>query len=161
MNPQDPTAASGGNEGAEPVCDGNPSLAQRLTHLFESIYPKGRGPYSTQEVAEALQKRGGPTVSGTYIWQLKTGRRDNPTKRHLEALAQFFGVPVAYFFDDELAERLGEELKTLQLLRDGGVQQVALRAVGLSSKSMDTVLAMIDRVRELEGLPVEHDRPAD
>ncbi|MGW1976490.1 hypothetical protein [Streptomyces sp. NPDC001889] len=64
-------------------------------------------------------------------------------------------MPVTYFFDDEIAKRLGAELDVLERLRQGNVQRVALRAVGLSDKSMDTVLAMIDRVRELEGLPAD------
>ncbi|MDQ8707193.1 helix-turn-helix domain-containing protein [Streptomyces sp. LHD-70] len=133
---------------------GESTLAARLNHLFEVIHPAGRSrPYSNDEVATLLQEQGGPTVSGTYLWQLRTGRRDNPTKRHLEALADFFGVPVAYFFDDDVARRVGSDLETLQRLREAGVQNVALRAVGLSPKSMDAVLAMIDRVRELEGLP--------
>ncbi|MFM9372842.1 helix-turn-helix domain-containing protein [Streptomyces sp. Da 82-17] len=134
--------------------DGEPTLAVRLNHLFEVIRPAGRDrPYSNDELAALLQEQGGPTISGTYLWQLRTGRRDNPTKRHLEALADFFGVPVAYFFDDDVARRVGSDLETLLRLRESGVQSVALRAVGLSPKSMDAVLAMIDRVRELEGLP--------
>ncbi|MDI3390381.1 helix-turn-helix domain-containing protein [Streptomyces sp. B-S-A8] len=137
-----------------PGACGEPTLAARLNHLFEVIHPAGRSrPYSNDEVAALLQEQGGPTVSGTYLWQLRTGRRDNPTKRHLEALADFFGVPVAYFFDDDVARRVGSDLETLLRMREAGVQSVALRAVGLSAKSMDAVLAMIDRVRELEGLP--------
>jgi ESX-1-secreted protein regulator len=143
-----------------PASDQNPgpggesTLAARLNQLFEVIHPAGRSrPYSNDEVAALLQEQGGPTISGTYLWQLRTGRRDNPTKRHIEALADFFGVPVAYFFDDDVARRVGTDLDTLLRMREAGVQSVALRAVGLSPKSMDAVLAMIDRVRELEGLP--------
>ncbi|MGW0737484.1 helix-turn-helix domain-containing protein [Streptomyces sp. NPDC002851] len=134
------------------------TLADRINHLFEVIHPAGRKPYSNDEVAARLQEQGGPTVSGTYLWQLRTGRRDNPTKRHLEALADFFGVPAAYFFDDDVARRVDSDLDTLRRLREAGVQNVALRAVGLSPKSMDAVLAMIDRVRELEGLPPSEER---
>lgn len=129
------------------------TLADRINHLFEVIHPAGRKPYSNDEVAARLAEQGGPTVSGTYLWQLRTGRRDNPTKRHLEALADFFGVPAAYFFDADVARKVDSDLDTLRRLREAGVQNVALRAVGLSPKSMDAVLAMIDRVRELEGLP--------
>ena len=64
--------------------------------------------------------------------QLRTGRRDNPTKRHLEALAQFFQVPVAYFFDDDQGAAITRELELLGVLRDAGVRSVALRALTLS-----------------------------
>ncbi|MFI6250697.1 hypothetical protein [Streptomyces sp. NPDC051016] len=40
-------------------------------------------------------------------------RRDNPTKRHLEALAQYFDVPVAYFFDDDQGAAIARELELL------------------------------------------------
>lgn len=135
------------------------SLADKLDRLFKIVHPKDRGPYSTDEVAAKLQRDGGPTISGTYLWQLRTGRRENPTKHHLEALAGFFKVPAAYFFDDDLARRLGEQLQILQQLQESGVEQVAFRAVGLSPKSMETLVAMIDRVRELEGLPASPDHP--
>src|SRR2546427_7968433 len=65
-------------------------LAERVDRLFRTIHPRNRGEYSFEEVAEAIRARGGPTVSATYLWQLRKGLRDNPTKKHLEALADFF-----------------------------------------------------------------------
>ncbi|MEU3355251.1 helix-turn-helix domain-containing protein [Streptomyces sp. NPDC037389] len=137
------------------------SLADKLDRLFKIVHPKDRGPYSTDEVAAELKKRGGPTVSGTYLWQLRTGRRNNPTKHHLEALAGFFKVPVAYFFDDDLSRRLGAQLELLQGMQEAGVEQVAFRAVGLSPKGMDVVVSMIEKVRELEGLPAAESNHPD
>lgn len=129
------------------------TLAEKLDHLFGTVRPRGGGEYSFEEVAEAIRSKGGPTISSTYIWQLRRGIRDNPTKRHLEALAGFFGVPPAYFFDDAAAERIDSELALLSALRDAPVRQIALRASGLSAKSLDAITEMVERVRELEGLP--------
>jgi transcriptional regulator with XRE-family HTH domain len=84
---------------------------------------------------------------------LRKGVRDNPTKRHLEALADFFGVAPAYFFDDAAARRIDAELALLTAMRDTSVRQIALRASGLSPKSLDAIIEMVERVRELEGLP--------
>jgi transcriptional regulator with XRE-family HTH domain len=131
---------------------GGRTLAQKLDHLFRTVHP-GRGEYSFDEVAKAIQARGGPTISATYLWQLRKGLRDNPTKKHLEALADFFGVSPAYFFDDAAAERIDAELALLAALRDASVRQVALRAVGLSPQTLDAIAEMIDRIRQLEGLP--------
>jgi transcriptional regulator with XRE-family HTH domain len=128
-------------------------LAAKVDHLFRTVRPRGGGEYTFEEVAEAIRAKGGPTISATYLWQLRKGRRDNPTKRHLEALAGFFGVPPAYFFDDAEAERIDAELALLNALRDAPVRQIALRASGLSTKSLETIVEMVDRVRELEGLP--------
>jgi transcriptional regulator with XRE-family HTH domain len=134
---------------------GTLSLAEKLNHLFSTVHPHGRPEHSSEEVAEAIGKRGGPTISATYIWQLRKGLRDNPTKKHLEALADFFGVPPAYFFDNEAAVRIDAELELLSALRDAPVRQVALRASGLSPQSLKAIAEMIDRVRQLEGLTDE------
>jgi transcriptional regulator with XRE-family HTH domain len=128
-------------------------LAQKLDHLFRTVHPGTRGEYSFEEVAAAIRGRGGPTISATYLWQLRKGLRDNPTKKHLEALAAFFGVPPAYFFDDDAARRIEAELALLATLRDTSIRQIALRAVGLSPESLSALTEMILRVRQLEGLP--------
>jgi transcriptional regulator with XRE-family HTH domain len=137
------------------------TLADKLNHLFSTVRPRGGGEYSLEDVAEAVRQSGGPTISATYVWQLRKGIRDNPTKRHLEALAGFFGVPPAYFFDDAATEKIDAELQLLNALRESSVRQIALRASGLSSKSLDAITDMVERVRELEGLPgiVPEDTP--
>ena len=129
------------------------TLSEKLGHLFESIHPADRGPYSNEEVAAAIRDQGGPTISATYIWLLRKGQRDNPTLKHVEALAGFFGVPPAYFFDDETTAKVDAELELLNVMKDLGVQKVAMRVAGLSPRSLDSIAEMIDRVRELEGLP--------
>lgn len=129
------------------------SLAEKLNHLFHTVHPRNRGEYSNEEVAESIRSSGGPTISATYLWQLRKGLRDNPTKKHLEALAEFFGVSPAYFFDDEAAAHIKAELELLAALRDASVRQLALRASGLSPESLSALAEMIERVRQLEGLP--------
>ncbi|MFF3767046.1 helix-turn-helix domain-containing protein [Streptomyces sp. NPDC001922] len=127
------------------------TLADKLNHLFNTVLPAGRGPHSTEEVARTITDAGIP-ISGSYIWLLRRGRRDNPTLKHLEGIAKFFGVPPAYFFDDKVAVTVHAELELLSALRDSQVQHVALRAAGLSSESLDTITELIERVRALEGL---------
>jgi transcriptional regulator with XRE-family HTH domain len=133
--------------------EARPSLASKVDRLFTIVRRRDRGEYSYEEVAEEIRQRGGPTISATYVWQLRKGLRDNPTKKHLEALADFFGVSPAYFFDDEAAARIDAELRLLTALRDASVREVALRAFGLSPESVAAIVEMIERVRQLEGLP--------
>ena len=136
------------------------TLAQKIDRLFRTVHPRDRGEYSFEEVAEAIRARGGPTISATYLWQLRKGLRDNPTKKHLEALAEFFGVSPAYFFDDQAAAQIDAELELLTALRDSTVRQLAVRASGLSPESLATIAEMIERVRQLEGLSdITHERP--
>jgi len=125
------------------------SLAEKIDHLFRTVHPRDRGEFSHDEVAAAIQ-RNGVSVSGSYLWLLRTGRRDNPTKRHIEALAKFFGVPPSYFFDDEEAARIDAELDFLMALRDVQVRQIALRARGLSPELQSTIQTLIEQVIETQ-----------
>ncbi|MEU9456735.1 helix-turn-helix domain-containing protein [Streptomyces sp. NPDC048277] len=136
------------------------SLADKLNHLFVNMTTADRTPYTVEEVARAISAAG-ISISGSYIWLLRRGQRDNPTLRHLEGLAKFFGVPPAYFFDDQVTEMVNAELSLLTALRDTQVQQIALRTAGLSTKSLKSIGEVIERVRELEGLPTEPSDPDD
>ncbi|MEU4674108.1 helix-turn-helix domain-containing protein [Amycolatopsis sp. NPDC023774] len=126
------------------------SLADKIDQLFHVVRRPDREQYSHEEVARACREATGESFSTTYLWQLRTGRRDNPTKRHLEALAQFFGVPPAYFFDDGQSVKIAEELALLGALRDAGVRDVALRAITLSPDGLDTISDMIDAIARRE-----------
>ncbi|WP_329454402.1 helix-turn-helix domain-containing protein [Streptomyces sp. NBC_01497] len=127
-----------------------PTLSDRIDALFRIVRRPSREQYSHEEVARACREATGETFSATYLWQLRTGRRDNPTKRHLEALAQFFDVPVAYFFDDEQGAGIARELELLGALRDASVRSVALRAVNLSPEGVGTISDMIDVIARRE-----------
>jgi transcriptional regulator with XRE-family HTH domain len=126
------------------------TLAEKIDALFRVVRRPDREPYTHEEVARACREATGESSSATYLWQLRTGRRDNPTKRHLEALAGFFRIPVAYFFDDEQGARISAELELLGALRDAGVRSVALRAVNLSPEGMGTISDMIDLIAKRE-----------
>ncbi|UOZ10814.1 helix-turn-helix domain-containing protein [Amycolatopsis sp. WQ 127309] len=129
---------------------GKSTLADKVDQLFHVVRRADREPYSNEEVATACREATGESFSTTYLWQLRTGRRTNPTKRHLEALAQFFGVPPAYFFDDEQSRKIADELALLGALRDAGVRDLALRAVTLSADGLDTISDMIDAIARRE-----------
>jgi transcriptional regulator with XRE-family HTH domain len=136
------------------------SLAWKLNRLFETVHPPGRGPYSPEEVARAITERGEfGKVSTAYIYMLKRGERDNPTKRHLEALADFFGVKPAYFYDDAATARIDQQLELIAAFREGEIRTLAARASGLSPSSLGGILQMVDAARKIEGLPANPDRP--
>jgi transcriptional regulator with XRE-family HTH domain len=128
------------------------TLAEKLDHLFTVVQPAGRGEYTYEEVADAIAAEGGPTISSSYLWLLRKGRRDNPTVHHIEALAQFFAVPAAYFFDDEAAESVDAQLKWLAAMRDDGIRGVALRSAPLSAASVAAIADLVEHLRTLEGI---------
>ena len=129
---------------------GRPTLAEKLTRLFETLRDPDRRRYSDEQVAAAITESGGPSISANYIYLLRTGRRDNPTKRHLEALAAFFQVGPAYFFDDELSAQIDDELEVLAALRDSGVRAVALRAAELGPRARSSILSILGQRQDLE-----------
>ncbi|MGX6607921.1 helix-turn-helix domain-containing protein [Micromonosporaceae bacterium Da 78-11] len=122
------------------------SIAAKLDRLFKQARPEP----SFMTVAEAIRAQQGVSISHTYIWQLRTGRRDNPTVQHLTALATFFGVPVAYFLDDEQTQRIDTQLDLLRTLRDAGVTELALRAADVSPRGRETISELIRKVWESE-----------
>ena len=63
-----------------------------------------------------------------------------------EALARFFSVSSAYFFDDAQSQAITEELKLLCALADSGVKRVAARLGGLSADSLRNISDIIERV---------------
>jgi transcriptional regulator with XRE-family HTH domain len=136
--------------------DEDDSLARKLDHLFHTVHPPRRGEYSYEEVAAGIRERG-IAISHTYIWQLRRGARTNPTKRHIAGLAAFFGVPPSYFFDDEVADRIDDELDVVVALRDTQIRGVALRMVDLTPASVETIKGLVDRIRKIEGLPDPED----
>ncbi|MFF2077939.1 XRE family transcriptional regulator [Kitasatospora sp. NPDC058162] len=140
----DGLAGDGHADADGPVSAEATGLSARIEALFHTVRRPDREQYTNEEVARACREATGESFSTTYLWQLRTGRRDNPTKRHLEALAQFFQVPPAYFFDEQQGAEIAKELALLGALRDAGVRSLALRAVGLSPEGLDTVSELVD-----------------
>lgn len=147
-----------------------PGIAQKLDHLIGTVHPADRGPLSYMEIAEGIRRQAGgsgPTVSHATIHKLRTGEITDPKVSTLEVIARFFGVPVTYFLDDTVAERVDAGLaglrermapdparqRLLAALRDGAVREVAVRLHGLSPGSLRAVRAVVDQARRLEGLP--------
>lgn len=128
-------------------------LADRLDCLFRTVHPKDRGPHTPAEVADAINQAAGQRViSSTYVWQLRTGRRDNPTQRHLSALAAFFGVSPMFFFDAAEEERGSVPPELAAALQNDELRDMTLRAAGLSERSLRAIKDMIESARAVEGL---------
>ena len=132
---------------------GVPGLADRLNHLFATV-PRhdGKG-YFTNEQAAAALTAAGTHVSDAYIGQLRNGKRNNPSARHLAAIAELFAVPVDYFFNPEVAANIDNDLRLLSAIRDSGIKGLALRAHGLSSETIASLASIIEQVRKIEQIP--------
>jgi transcriptional regulator with XRE-family HTH domain len=129
-------------------------IATKLDHLFRTVHPRKRGPWTPAEVSAAINATAGePVISATYLWQLRTGRRDNPTHKHLAALARFFGISPADFFDDTDTARGTTTADVTLALQDDQVRDIVLRTAGLSERSLGAVKDLVDSARVVERLP--------
>jgi transcriptional regulator with XRE-family HTH domain len=127
-------------------------LAARLAHLFRTVVsPEDGRPYSVAAVARALNEASGEsTISAGYVWQLKSGHRDNPTYKQLIALSRFFGVSPAYFFEDAELARGDIPADAALAMQYQGIREIALRAAGLSERSLKVIADMVYNARQLE-----------
>ena len=121
------------------------TLADKLNTLFDTVHPAGRGPYSNAEVAAGVAELGG-SISPTYVWMLRNGKKTNPTIEHLQALADFFGVSPAYFFDDSKAAEIERDLRSLQAMRSVTVRAMAARLGDLSEDQLQSVAPILDSI---------------
>lgn len=150
-------------EDAQPMADeesgGLPHLADRLNLLFAKVpRPDNGQPYSNERAAEELTDAG-VSVTGGYLSALRTGRRNNPTARLLAAIANLFDVPITYFFDDEHARKVEEQLNTLANLRSAGVRGIVARSAGVSEQSIASLRALLEHLRKMEGLDDGVEKP--
>lgn len=96
---------------------GRVDFAQRLTRLFEQTSrPDGRR-WTLQHVADQCVARGQP-VTKQYVLHLKSGVRSEPRLNLVEALADVFGVPVAYFTADYAGRLTADLLPVLLAMTD-------------------------------------------
>lgn len=139
--------------------EGMRGLAEKLDHLFATVpAPTRSGVYSNDTAARALGERG-VTVSGVHISHLRSGRRDNPSARLLAALADLFGVPIGYFFDTAMEDRINADLDALSAIQDPRAKRLMVRAQGLSPDSMDHLEAILESIRKIEGLDAKNQGP--
>lgn len=132
-----------------------PDLAGRLDLLFTTVPgPGGRGRWSNENASAELGRHG-ISISAAYLSQLRHGKRDNPSARHLNALAGLFSVPISYFFTSGGAELTASDLLLSAAIRDRDVRAIALRVQGLSPEGRAIVKATIDHIRKVEQLPDE------
>lgn len=125
-------------------------LSTRLNRLFETMHPRERGAYTSREVADAIAARGGK-ITEDQIEQLRSGTWDPTSYEQFEAVAAFFGVPVAYFVDDEVASRVAVDLDLVDALKAQGVgtRQIALRAVAdLDEEALEALVPVIQHLRQ-------------
>lgn len=139
--------------GDDPVESEAPlTLAEKLDRCFKTMHPADRGEWTYKEVSAGIAKLG-LTCSPSYLWQLRRGDRDNPTVRQIEALAQFFHVPMTYFFGTvEQVEQVDAQMTVVQAMRTPGVRDLALRASSLTPAGLRAIANIIGELETVQGM---------
>jgi transcriptional regulator with XRE-family HTH domain len=148
-------------------------LAAKVEALMTAV-----GSPSYDKLAAAIRAGGGPTISGAYIQQLRTGARHNPTLQNLQALSTYFtktlGFPVtlSYFDPDtpvdqpwvdaqdeervaQLQRQLEEERQLTARLTDHGIRRIAARYGDASPATQRQILAIVETLSNLPATDVE------
>lgn len=128
------------------------TLAEKIDYLFENVHPGRLRPYSIRYVADQINRAAGEQViSHGYLWQLRKGAKTNPNITQIAALAAFFGVPPAWFFDAAGEDPI--DPATRLALSDDAVRDITLRAHGLPAAALRAIQEMTSSARTLAGLP--------
>jgi transcriptional regulator with XRE-family HTH domain len=111
--------------------------------------PAGRDkPLSAKEISRGVEEVTGQKISESAIAYYLTGERQ-PSLQTGALLAQFFGVPMSYFTDEDVS-KVDADLARLQILRElkrSNVFKVAARLGELSDADLEVLSAVIDRMR--------------
>ena len=123
------------------------TFADRLNELFRT-HSSARGrPYTLREVSEGTNG----LISIGYLSFLRKGNVAMPSGDRVQALADFFGVDVAYLAGTqtmpEQTEKLDDELRAA--LAKPGVRTLALRAGELDDEDRELILQMALRAHKL------------
>lgn len=134
-------------------------LRDKLAELIDAWYPNERTRPGYARLAAEIREHTGHRMSGTYLWELATGRKQNVTQETLRTLATFFDVPVDYLLDDRARTREPVDPESIRALRDPRIRAIAVAASGLSKASLDAILTIVEQARTVEHLNAP-DRPS-
>ena len=117
-------------------------FARRLNRLFEAVHPPWRGPYTSREMLQELALRG-HILSAPYLSQLRLGRRINPSRATIDAIANFFGVRADYFLapGGGYQRQVDEDLYWLGVVCDPLVRRIVSGLLELPAELSDELLA--------------------
>lgn len=124
---------------------GMSDLTRKLEHLATVVpSPDGRARFTNEAIARELA-RVGVTVTAQYIALLRNGQRSNPSASILHGLAEVFGVPIDYFFDDAREEKINAQLDALMKFQQARLHGLRLRGSGLDAATLHQLADLLTR----------------
>ena len=124
----------------------NKTITEKINFLFSSKLSPDGDEYTYEEAAKGTDG----VLSPSYIWNLRKGKKKNPSKDKIVALAHFFNVSPSFFFDEGNAEKTFEiDERIKNIINDPKVKQIALRALELNERNKDFILTLVEKAKEL------------
>jgi len=146
---------SNGSSAERPgIPDAALSLADRVNYLFSTrLSPRGH-PYTLKEV----HKGTGGELSLAWLSGLRNGRFDAPSGDKLQALAEFFGVAIGYFFGGPSVLSSSEPSSTATLdealrhaLSKPGLRDLTVRLSHLTPGELSSLVLMEAHIYDTQG----------
>lgn len=140
-----------------PSPSGRGTLAERLNFLFLHAHPRFRGPYASAEVAAAINGSREAAVDAAYLDRVRDGRELEPPWPLMQTLAKFFGVPITYFSDQEVAAQVAEGVALLAALHDEDIRRIVVRLIAddLPPEVLASVDSLIGQARPSPAAPTD------
>lgn len=126
------------------------TFAERLTTARDTIRRPDGKRYTLEEIAAGVRTHTGDTCSKQYIGDLLSGKYRAPSQRKIEGIAKVFGLPPGYFFNDEQAAQMQEDLKLGAAIREAGIRGLAARMLEVDPAKRATLLRMFDEITRRE-----------
>jgi transcriptional regulator with XRE-family HTH domain len=129
-------------------------VAERLTLLFERYRQPNGKKWTYRQVAEWINERFGQDkeiISASYVFQLKSGARPNPSQKMLEMVAAFFNVDPGVLIAQNLEEGAlpdADEVVIRQALSDSGLRHAMFLLAGVRRDKLPAVLAVLELASE-------------
>ena len=128
-------------------------------HVFASqlnaLFARSAVRTTNTMVAQALTAQGCP-ISAPYLSQLRNSVRTRPAPQYVARIAEYFGVPLSYFYDlpyersDNGGEDRERDLMAISGIDDDGIRRLLLHAHGLTPDAMDLLLQFAERLRVVD-----------
>ena len=113
--------------------------------------PKADGTVWTDRSVSRAAADHGYTLSPTYVRQLRSGGRANPSIDVVTVLARVFDVPVSVFYPEPDADEI---LRALDVLKAAGAEAVMTRGEGhLSAETLRLIAEAISQPIEPQARP--------
>ncbi len=113
------------------------SFAEKLNQLFEEKRKADGTRWARKEVLERI-----PALTRIYLWRLQAGKVARPAYEIVTALAELFGVPPSYFFEEENEGSQANTENPTEELR------VVLRSFGLDRDAQKAVILMVEQLKK-------------